>query len=189
MKRQTAPNNGPAAGTETADIDEPVSPSSYSCGVLTVSDKGSQGRRVDTSGELLQKTLQAAGFQLAAYLVVPDDREAIGRVLVDWVDRRRIDLIITTGGTGVDPSDVTPEATRVLLDREVPGICEAMRFASFQKTPHAMLSRGVAGIRKESLIVNLPGSEKAARENLAVLLPALPHGLYKIKGGKGDCGG
>lgn len=161
----------------------------YSCGVLTVSDKGSQGKRLDTSGMLLQKMLQAAGFELTAYLMVPDDVTAIGEVLLEWVDQRHIDLILTTGGTGVAPSDVTPEATIILLDREVPGICEAMRRISFSKTPHALLSRGVAGIRKESLIVNLPGSEKAAGENLEVLLPALPHALYKIKGGEGDCGG
>ena len=161
----------------------------YSCGILTISDKGSRGERVDTSGMQLKNQLSAGGFEIAAYDIVPDHQQTISNTLVDWVDHRRLDLIITTGGTGVSPNDLTPEATREILDKEIPGISEAMRQASLQKTVHAMLSRSLAGIRKKSLIINLPGSEKAARENLECVLAALPHALYKLKGGSGDCGG
>ncbi len=160
----------------------------YSCGILTLSDKGSRGEREDTSGAYLQKLLDGEGYRVVAYKVIADKLEGIVDTLKSWVDEREIDLIITTGGTGVDPSDVTPEATREVIDRDIPGIAEAMRHASLQKTPNAVLSRGIAGIRGESLIINLPGSEKAARENIAVVLPALKHGIYKIKGGKADCG-
>lgn len=161
----------------------------YTCAVLTVSDKGSEGKREDTSGARLKEILGENGFEVLAYEIVPDREEVISDRLIDWVDRQKIDLIVTTGGTGVDPKDVTPEATRAVIDREVPGLSEAMRQASLQITPHAALSRGISGIRRQSLIINLPGSAKASRENLAVILPALPHALFKIKGGKGDCGG
>jgi len=161
----------------------------YTFGILTISDKGSRGERQDTSGPGLRELLIASGFEARAYEIVPDQREAIRDMLVRWVDGEGIDLIVTTGGTGVSPSDVTPEATSPLLEREIPGMAEAMRRASMEKTPHAMLSRGVAGIRKTSLIINLPGSEKGARENIAVVLPTLAHALYKIKGGVKDCGG
>jgi len=119
--------------------------------------------------------------------IVPDNQEAIISVFTKWADQDNIDLIVSTGGTGVSPTDVTPEATQSILDKEIPGISEAMRMASFAKTMNAVLSRGIAGIRKQSLIINLPGSEKAARENLAVILPCLQHALYKIKGGMKDC--
>jgi molybdenum cofactor synthesis domain-containing protein len=161
--------------------------SAFTCAILTVSDKGSRGERRDTSGPQLQRQLEAAGFQVHAAAIVPDRQELIRDAIAAWVDKEGIDLIVTTGGTGVSPSDRTPEATRPLLDVEIPGIGEAMRMASFAKTPNAVLSRGIAGIRKESLIINLPGSEKAARENLEVVLPALAHALYKIKGGAKDC--
>ncbi|RJX35321.1 MAG: MogA/MoaB family molybdenum cofactor biosynthesis protein [Desulfurivibrio sp.] len=161
--------------------------SRFTCAVLTVSDKGARGERVDTSGPQLQRQLADAGFQVAAHAIVPDQPRLIGETIVKWVDEDRIDLIITTGGTGVSPSDRTPEATRALLDLEIPGIGEAMRMASLTKTPNAILSRGIAGIRKQSLIINLPGSERGARENLAVVLPALPHAVDKIKGGTKDC--
>ena len=159
----------------------------YTCAVLTISDKGSRGEREDTAGPLLQKILQENGFQPLAYTVVPDESEVIQEMLCEWTDRQLIDLVVTAGGTGLSPRDITPEATRPLLDREVPGIAEAMRWASLQKTPHAMLSRGIAGVRRLSLIINLPGSAKAARENLEAVLPALPHALYKLKGGEQDC--
>ncbi len=159
----------------------------YSCAILTISDKGSRGERQDTSGPQLQGQLTDAGFRMVDYTIVPDQQELIRDTLVNWVDQEQIDLIVTTGGTGLSPSDRTPEATRPLLDIEIPGIPEAMRMASFTKTPNAVLSRGVAGIRKESLIINLPGSERAARENLEVVLPALHHALYKTKGGAKDC--
>lgn len=163
-------------------------PGSYTFGVLTLSDKGSRGEREDTSGRMLCDLLQGEGYELAQYLVIPDREEDIIRCLENWVDERCLDLIITTGGTGVAPTDVTPEATLKVIEREVPGIAEAMRQASLLKTPHAVLSRGVAGIRATTLIINLPGSRKAARENIEVVLPALAHALDKIKGGKADCG-
>lgn len=160
----------------------------FSFGVLTISDKGADGKREDTSGERLKEILISAGYRLEGYRIVPDRIDQISKVLVDWVDRDGIDLIITTGGTGVSPSDLTPEATRMVIEREIPGIAEAMRQASFAKTPHALLSRGIAGIRQQSLIINLPGSERGARENLEVVMAALPHALAKIKGSQDDCG-
>jgi molybdenum cofactor synthesis domain-containing protein len=160
----------------------------YTCGVLTLSDKGSRGEREDTSGPVLKQMLTTQGFEVVAYEIIPDQQDLIESTLIAWVDEQQIDLIITTGGTGVAPSDRTPEATRRVLDLEIPGIGEAMRQASLIKTPQAIWSRGLAGIRGESLIINLPGSERAARENIAVVLSALEHGLYKLKGGKADCG-
>jgi len=161
----------------------------FTCGVLTVSDKGAAGERQDTSGPAVQEILAGRGFDVVAYTLVADDVDSIKALLIEWTDHWSMDLVITTGGTGVAPRDVTPEATRAVIDREVPGISEAMRMASLRNTPHAVLSRGISGIRGTSLIINLPGSEKAARENIEAVLPALPHALYKIKGGKGDCGG
>ncbi len=127
-------------------------------------------------------------FQVTHYAVVPDEQEAITAILVDWCDREGLDLILTSGGTGLTPRDVAPESTLAVLEREIPGMAEAMRAASLAKTPHAMLSRGVAGVRGQTLIINLPGSPKAVRENLAVVLPALPHALEKIKGSSRECG-
>ena len=161
---------------------------SYTGGILTISDKGSRGERKDTSGPQLQAMLSEQGFSVVAYTIVPDEIAIIQETLRTWADEKKIDLILSTGGTGVSPSDLTPEATRAILDREIPGIAEAMRLASLQKTPNAILSRGIAGIRKQSLIINLPGSKKAAQENLEAVLPALQHAIYKIKGGTKDCG-
>ncbi len=159
----------------------------YSFGILTLSDKGSQGKREDTSGEYLRERLTTEGFQEAAYLIIGDQEELIAKTLTKWVDHKKIDLIITTGGTGVSPRDLTPEATASIIDRELPGFCEAMRAASLQITPNAMISRGISGTRKMSLIINLPGSKKAAMENLETVVPALRHAIYKIKGGSKDC--
>jgi molybdopterin adenylyltransferase len=156
--------------------------------VLTMSDKGARGEREDTSGKYLQHTLTAAGYQLKGYRIVPDIEQVIVENLLDFIDNQKISLIITTGGTGLSPSDVTPEAMSHVVEREIPGIAEAMRFASLQKTSRAMLSRGRAGTRKKSLIINLPGSLKAVRENLEVVLEVIPHALEKIQGGMGDCG-
>ncbi|MHB8151115.1 MAG: MogA/MoaB family molybdenum cofactor biosynthesis protein [Desulfobulbia bacterium] len=161
---------------------------SYTGGILTISDKGSRGEREDTSGPQLREMLNEQGYSVVAYAVVPDEVAIIEQTLRAWADELKIDLILSTGGTGVSPSDLTPEATRAVLDREIPGIGEAMRLASLQKTPNAILSRGIAGIRKQSLIINLPGSKKAAKENLEAVLPALQHAIYKIKGGTKDCG-
>ena len=160
----------------------------YTGGILTISDKGSRGEREDTSGPQLQAMLTEQGFSVVAYTIVPDEIAQIQETLRTWADEKKIDLILSTGGTGVSPSDQTPEATRAILDREIPGIGEAMRLASLQKTPNAILSRGIAGIRKQSLIINLPGSKKAAKENLEAVLPALHHAIYKIQGGTKDCG-
>ncbi len=161
----------------------------FSCAVVTMSDKGSIGQRDDTSGKTLQEILKSEGYFLKAYTVIPDRKHTIVETIKDLADKKKLDLVVTTGGTGVSPSDVTPEAMREILDFEIPGMAEAMRAASFTKTPHAVISRAMAGIRRRCLIVNLPGSEKAARENIEVILPALPHALEKMKGGKGDCGG
>lgn len=160
----------------------------YRCGVLTLSDKGSRGEREDTSGPRIQEMLCAAGFTVAQYQLLPDRQELIELTLKAWADELRLDLIVTTGGTGVAPSDRTPEATLAVIDRQVPGLAEAMRLASLQKTVQAVWSRGIAGIRNECLILNLPGSRKAAEENFAAVLPALAHGLEKLKGSDADCG-
>ena len=161
----------------------------YTVGVLTLSDKGARGEREDTSGAMLKELFSGLeGYTVVLYLVIADNQSLIRTTLSRWVDEENVDLIITTGGTGVSPSDQTPEATRTVIDREVPGLSEAMRQASLAKTVQAVWSRGIAGIRKESLIINLPGSEKAARENIEAGVPALSHGLYKLKGGDADCG-
>lgn len=152
-----------------------------------MSDRTVRGERTDASGPLVQHLLEDAGFQVIYQKVVPDERSAISSTLKECADVLKIDLIVTTGGTGLSPRDVTPEATREVIDREIPGMAEAMRAASLKKTPHAMLSRAVVGIRGGSLIVNLPGSPRGARENLEVILPALPHALEKIKGDERDC--
>jgi molybdopterin adenylyltransferase len=159
----------------------------FRVGILTISDKGAAGQRQDTSGPELARMLEAPHFQVVATQVVPDDYEAIVAQLVAWSDEEHLDLILTNGGTGMSPRDVTPEATRAVAGREVPGIPEAMRAASLAKTPHAVLSRAVAVIRGCTLIINLPGSPRGARENLEVVLPALPHGLDKLKGSLAEC--
>lgn len=160
----------------------------YSFAVLTMSDKGSRGEREDTSGAFLKERLVAAGFVLQSYRIIPDEKQEIIANLKMLSDELKISLIVTTGGTGVSPSDVTPEAMSEVLDKEIPGMAEAMRSASLQKTSRAMLSRGKVGIRGSSLIINLPGSLKAVRENLEVVLPVLGHALEKIAGGTSDCG-
>lgn len=156
--------------------------------ILTISDRSSRGQREDASGEVIREMV-TAGFaaKVVAYRVVPDERPDIEAVLCEWADGRVADLVLTTGGTGLAPRDITPEATRAVLEREVPGIPEAMRAASMLKTPFAMLSRMAAGTRGSTLIINLPGSPKAVRENLAVVLPALPHALEKLLGDPEDC--
>lgn len=160
----------------------------YSFAVLTMSDKGSRGEREDTSGQYLQEKLAEEGYSLQSYKVIPDNKQIIIDSLIRLVDDEKIALIVTTGGTGVSPSDITPEAMASVIEREIPGMAEAMRTASLLKTSRAMLSRGKVGIRKESLIINLPGSLKAVKENLAVVLPVIPHALEKIRGGESDCG-
>ncbi|OGO17064.1 MAG: molybdenum cofactor biosynthesis protein [Chloroflexi bacterium RBG_16_48_8] len=150
--------------------------------VLTVSDRSFRGEREDKSGPLLVGILQASGWEVVSIQIVPDDQPDIEDVLRKWADSSEVDVILTTGGTGFSPRDCTPEATRNVVNRIAPGIAEAMRLASLKITPHAMLSRAVAGIRGKTLIVNLPGSPKAAKENLEVILPALPHAVQLLSG-------
>jgi len=160
----------------------------FPAGIITVSDKGSRGEREDRSGPEIRKILSELPFvQVVAQDTVPDDETSIRHKITEYTDTKKIALVITTGGTGVSPRDVTPEATLSVLHREIPGMAEAMRRASAEKTPHAMISRAVVGTRGESLIINLPGSPRAARENLEVLLPALLHTLKKIQGDPTDC--
>jgi len=161
--------------------------SRYRIGILTLSDKGSKGERVDESGCLVGGMVDSLG-EITRYQIIADDEETIVLLLKSWVDDLRLDLILTTGGTGLSPRDVTPQAMARILDFEVPGMAEAMRAVSREKTPHAMLSRAVAGVRGRTLIINLPGSPKSVRENLEVVLPALPHALAKLKGDPTDCG-
>jgi molybdopterin adenylyltransferase len=160
----------------------------FRVGLLTCSDKGARGERLDTSADAVRNILPGDSYLIERYAVVPDEPEAIVAQLVDWCDREGLDLILTSGGTGLTPRDVAPESTLAVLEREIPGLAEAMRAASLAKTPHAMLSRGVAGMRGKTLIINLPGSPKAVRENLEVVLPALPHALEKIQGSPRECG-
>lgn len=160
----------------------------FRVGILTVSDKGHAGERHDASAPELAKLLDPARFEVRHYRVVPDEREAIVAALVEWSDAERLDLILTTGGTGLTPRDLTPEATLAAAERLVPGIPEAMRAAGLAKTSHAMLSRGVAVLRGGTLIINLPGSPKGARESLEAVLPALPHALEKLRGSPAECG-
>ncbi len=155
--------------------------------VLTISDKGSIGQRQDTSGPAVAEVLKTIGAVIEKYEIVPDEVESIAGKLIEYADILGLDLVITTGGTGVAPRDLTPEATRMVIDRDVPGMAEAMRMESFKKTPHAVISRAIAGIRKQTLIINLPGSPKGATENLQFILKAIPHAVEKIKGDPSEC--
>ena len=159
----------------------------FSAGILTISDKGSRGEREDRSGPEIRRLIASLPATVEASEIIPDEEEGIVEKLLDYVDRKKLDLILTTGGTGLSPRDVTPEATRKVLDKEVPGIAEAMRAEGMKITPTAMLSRAVAGIRRRSLIINLPGSPQAVRETLSVILPVLKHALEKIQGDPSDC--
>ena len=149
-----------------------------SIGVLTISDSGAKGTREDTSGERIRAMVtQLSGAVLSAGAIIPDEREQIEATLREWSDEKQVNLILTTGGTGLAPRDVTPEATKAVIEREAPGIAEAMRAFSLQQTPFGMLSRGVAGTRGHTLIINLPGSPKAVQECLECILPVLPHAI------------
>ena len=159
----------------------------FRAGVITVSDRGSQGIREDKSGPEIEKMLEGIGIEIGGRAMVPDEIDPIRASLIDFTDCRQMDLVVTTGGTGVSPRDVTPDATMAVIDREVPGMAEAMRRESHRITPHALISRAVVGIRGRTLIVNLPGSPKSVRENLAVILPAIGHAVEKIKGDDREC--
>jgi molybdenum cofactor synthesis domain-containing protein len=151
-------------------------------GILTISDKGSRGQRQDKSGEVMRDGVARMQGTVAKYEIVPDEAEVIADKLAEWADSGKMDLILTTGGTGLSQRDVTPEATLSVIDRSIPGIAEAMRAKSLEKTPTAMLSRAVAGQRGNCLIVNMPGSPRAVQECLEAILPALPHAVEIIKG-------
>ena len=161
----------------------------YTAAVVTVSDRSFRGERTDGSGPVVKDLRGRAGYQVVRIEIVPDEQREIEGILVALADREDIALVMTTGGTGFAPRDVTPEATAAVCQRLTPGIPEAMRQASLAITPRAMLSRAAAGIRGRTLIVNLPGSPKAARENLEAVLPALEHGLVMLRGGAADCAG
>jgi len=155
-------------------------------GILTISDRGYYGEYRDLSGPVIRELItNRLGAAVELEAIVPDERSIIAGTLLTWADEVGLELVLTTGGTGFAPRDVTPEATRDVVEREAPGLAEAMRAASLQVTPHAMLSRAVAGVRGRTLIVNLPGSPKAVRENLETILPALPHAIELLRGEKG----
>jgi len=155
-------------------------------GILTLSDRSASGERADASGPALADLIRAQGWSVAKQEILPDDESAICATLIQWADHGQVDLILTTGGTGFSPRDVTPEATSAVIRRDAPGLAEAMRAESLKKTPHAILSRAVAGIRGRTLIVNLPGSPKGAVENLQTILPVLPHAIQLLTDDSGS---
>ena len=150
-------------------------------GILTLSDRSSRGERADASGPALANLIQAEGWSVVKQALLPDEESAIREILTSWADGSEMDIILTTGGTGFSPRDVTPEATRAIIEREAPGLAEAMRAASLRVTPHAMLSRIVTGIRRKTLIINLPGSPKGAVENFQAVIPVLPHAVQLLQ--------
>ena len=156
--------------------------------ILTISDKAYKGEREDKSGPLLRNIIIENQGEVRIMKIIPDERELIEKELKEIADKEEVDVILTTGGTGFSPRDVTPEATKAIIEREAPGLTEAMRLKSLEITPHAMLSRAVAGMRKKTLIVNLPGSPKGAKENFEIILPALKHGIEILRGQTSECG-
>ena len=161
------------------------SPKMITVAVLTLSDKGSKGERKDQSGPLIAEMLKCIGGVVKYYEILPDEKDMIKEKLIEYA--RRSDVIFTTGGTGLSPRDVTPDATREVIERDIPGIAEAMRSEGMKKTSRSMLSRAIAGVRGQTLIINLPGSPKAVEENLAVLLDVIAHAIEKIKGDTSEC--
>ncbi|EPY2273297.1 molybdopterin adenylyltransferase [Clostridium sporogenes] len=155
--------------------------------IVTISDKGSKGERKDETGKVLQDILEKEGYKVEYYKIIPDEINIISEELIKLCDEKKVNLIITNGGTGFSKRDVTPEATEKVIEKHVPGFGEAMRASSLSITPKAILSRGIAGIRKDSLIINLPGSPKAAVENLQAVLGAIPHGIEILLGEASEC--
>jgi molybdenum cofactor synthesis domain-containing protein len=160
----------------------------YTAAIITLSDKGSAGDRIDKSGPLIKKIIEPYGFEIVDYSILPDEEDLLAEKLIDLSDISRVNLILTTGGTGFSPRDRTPEATKRVLDREVPGIAEAMRYYSLQITPKAMLSRALSGLRGSTLIINLPGSPKAVKENLEAIIEPVLHGLDIMLQYDSECG-
>ncbi len=158
----------------------------YRAAVITISDKGSRGQRQDTSGPRLKEMLEKT-YDVGEILIVPDEADVIAEAIKTQIDREGFDLVVTTGGTGVGPRDVTPEATRTVIEKDLPGFAEAMRMQSYRITPFALISRAICGIRGQSIVLNLPGSPKAAAECLAFVYDALPHALEKVKGDPSEC--
>ncbi|MBQ6621855.1 MAG: MOSC domain-containing protein [Mogibacterium sp.] len=174
---------------DEVEVIPPAPDRPFTAAWITLSDKGSKGEREDRSGPLIGEMLEAAGYQVIEGLLLPDGIQPLKIQLERLADQRQVNVVFTTGGTGFSARDLTPEATLQVCDRMAPGIAEALRAYSLTKTPHAMLSRAVSGIRKKTLIINLPGSPKAVRESLEYLLPALGHGLGVLRGTDGECGG
>ncbi len=160
----------------------------FSVGILTISDKGAAGLRDDQSGLLLCRLVETLPGKVTCYEIVPDEKDKISERLLFFCDQKQVQLLLTTGGTGPAPRDVTPEATQAVIERDFPGLAEVLRLQGFAKNPRAILSRGVAGIRGKTLIVNLPGSPKGVEEGFHILLPVLPHALEKIAGDECECG-
>jgi molybdopterin adenylyltransferase len=156
-------------------------PTSLRFGILTASDRSARGERPDLSGPALAEFVTSQGGTVVRAAILPDDRDALRAAMAEWCDSRAMDVLLVTGGTGFAPRDVTPEATRLIIEREAPGLAEAMRTESLKVTPHAMLSRGVCGIRAKTIIINLPGSPKAALENLQVVYPVLGHAVELLQ--------
>ena len=157
-------------------------------GILVISDKASRGVRKDESGPIMKKIIKKLPAEVSEYKIISDEKDQIKENLINWVDKLRLDLILTSGGTGIGARDVTPEATKEVIEKELPGFEEATRIKGLEKTPFSMLSRAIVGTRKKSLIINLPGSPKAVKENLEVILPAAKHGIEILKGETRECG-
>ncbi len=160
----------------------------FTVGIITISDKGAAGLREDGSGRLLHELVASFPAKVGAYEIIPDEKEAIRKALLAFADDVKVDLILTTGGTGISPRDLTPGVTADVIDTLIPGIGEIMRVEGYRLNPRAVISRGIAGLRGQTLIVNFPGSTRAVRENFEILFPVLPHAIEKMQGLGGDCG-
>ncbi len=160
----------------------------FSVGILTISDKGASGEREDTSGRILRELAETFPAKVLIYQCIPDEKRMICDHLVSFCDKWKTDLILTTGGTGISPRDVTPDATQTVIDYLIPGVGEIMRMEGYRKNPRAVISRAIAGVRGRTLIVNMPGSPRAVRECFGILMPILPHAIEKMKGDSSECG-